>query len=60
MATFVRVKDKTTGHTYSIADTAVDSDQHTVLKADAVDTNGRPLPPEYAETKSSKSTSKES
>ncbi len=58
MATFVRVRDKRTGHTYSIAETAVD-DNHEVLKdAEAVDPNGRPLEAEYAEPKSSSSTKK--
>lgn len=52
MSDFTRVRDKKTGHTYSIATGAVDKDQHQVLEdADAVDANGKPLPPEYAETK---------
>ena len=55
---FVRVTDKRTGHRYSIAETAVDESQHNVLKQDAVDSDGRPLPPEYATSKSATSSEK--
>ena len=47
--TWVRVKDKTTGHKFSVQEISVDEDAMTVLKQDAVGTDGLPLPPEYAE-----------
>lgn len=47
---WVRVKDKTTGHRYSVRGFAVDEDRHTVLADErATDASGRPLPAEYAE-----------
>lgn len=52
MSDFTRVKDRKTGHTYSIATGAVDKNQHEVLDAEAVDANNRPLPAEYAKTSS--------
>lgn len=39
---WTRVRDKGTGHHYTVA--VVDPERHTVLKQDAVDINGRPLP----------------
>lgn len=62
MPEYVRVKDKSTGHKFSIiASAAQDEDAYQVLKADAVDTNGEPLPPEFnTESLSSKSTSGQS
>lgn len=49
MPEWTRVKDKTTGHKFSVISSAVDEDAMTVLKQDAVDIAGEPLPPEYAE-----------
>lgn len=47
---WVRVKDKTTGHRYSVRGFAVDEDRHTVLADErATDTNGRPLPADHAQ-----------
>ncbi len=44
----VRVRDKATGHAYSIAAVAVDPELHSVLKgASAVGSDGRPLAPAY-------------
>lgn len=43
---FVRVRHNKTGHKFSIDERAV-RDHHTVLKQDAVDRNGKPLPPEH-------------
>ena len=44
MADFVRVKDKETGHEFSLAARSVNADLHDVLDKPAVDANGRPLP----------------
>lgn len=41
-AEWVRVKDKSTGHEYSVA--VVDPDAHEVLKKDAADMYNEPLP----------------
>lgn len=55
MTEYVRVKDKSTGHKLSVIKSTVDADQagespaFQVLKQDAVDVGGNPLPPEYAE-----------
>lgn len=46
MPTFVRVKDKNTGHEFSISANAV-RDHHTLLDKPAVDRNGRPLRPQH-------------
>lgn len=43
MPYFTRVKDKATGHEYSIR--FPDPDQHEVLDKEAVDADGNPLPP---------------
>ena len=49
MPEYLRVKDKSTGHKLSvIASVAADEDAYQVLKQDAVDIAGDPLPPEYA------------
>jgi hypothetical protein len=60
-ATWVRVKDKISGHKYSVVDSvaAADPDAYQVLKQDAVDHVGQPLPPEFADAspQSSASTS---
>ena len=42
MSEFYRVKDKTTGHEYTVR--FVDPDQHEVLDKPAVDVNGDALP----------------
>ena len=42
--TWIRVKDKITGHHYT---TAVVLPQHEVLDQPAVDANGKPLPPKH-------------
>lgn len=42
MYDFVRVKDKLTGHEFSVR--YADPDQHEVLDKEAVDRNGDPLP----------------
>lgn len=45
---YVRVKDKDTGHKYSVIASAVDENAHQVLKQPAVGDDGTPLPPEHA------------
>lgn len=42
MTTWTRVRDKATGHHYSVA--VVDPERHEVLKQAAVDRKGKPLP----------------
>lgn len=59
MPTYVRVKDKTTGHKFSVVASAVDERAQIVLKQDAVDVGGNPLPPEYAEKTGATTTPKE-
>jgi hypothetical protein len=54
---FVRVKDKTTGHEYSVR--FPDPEQHEVLKKDAVDINGDPLPGKPKTTVSKSATAKQ-
>lgn len=44
MADFVRVKDKTTDHEYTLAAESVNPDLHDVLNKRATDAGGRPLP----------------
>ena len=57
MPEYSRVKDKSTGHKFTVVASAVDEDAMQVLKQDAVDVIGEPLPPEYAtESLSSEST----
>lgn len=48
---WVRVTDKDTGHRISVRESAVPHGNFTVLKADATDLGGDPLPPEYDATK---------
>ncbi|GAB3776773.1 hypothetical protein FB382_004395 [Nocardioides ginsengisegetis] len=58
MPEYSRVKDKSTGHKFTVIASAVDEDAMQVLKQDAVDVVGEPLPPEYAhESLSSPTTS---
>lgn len=46
---WVRVKDKSTGHKFSVIESAAqDENAYQILKQDAVDVGGNPLPPEYA------------
>lgn len=56
-ATWVRVKDRTTGHKLSVVDSVAETDPgaYELLKEDAVDHVGQPLPPEFAKPKSSAS-----
>lgn len=44
---WVRVTDKDTGHKRSVLESEVPHGNYTVLKADAVDLTGTPLPPEF-------------
>lgn len=64
MPDFVRVRDKSTGHHYSVMASEAESnpDAYQVLKQDAVDTNGDPLPGEVPESsgQSATTTKKES
>lgn len=50
MPEWVRVKDKSTNHKYSVVASVVDANPEAfqVLKQDATDAGGDPLPPEYA------------
>ncbi len=48
MPEYTRVKDKSTGHKFSVIASAVDEESMQVLKQDAADHTGEPLPPEYA------------
>jgi hypothetical protein len=53
---YVRVKDKTTGVHLSVItddDHPINEDHYQILKGDAVDNLGSPLPPEYPESLSS-------
>lgn len=52
MPEWVRVKDKSTGHHYSVLSTEAENnpDAYQVLKQDAVDHNGDPLPGEVPES----------
>ncbi len=60
MPEYVRVKDKDTGHKLSVPASEVENnpDAYQVLKQDAVDTSGLPLPPEHATTSGSSSAGK--
>ena len=51
-----RVRDKATGHHYTIRAAGFDADKHAPLKSDAVDANGYPLPPKYRVAKATKAT----
>lgn len=58
-AEWVRVKDKSTGHKLSVVASVAetDPDAYQILKQDAVDHVGQPLPPEFNDgTQSSAST----
>ena len=48
---WVRVSDTSTGHRITIRESAVTHGNYRVLKADAVDVHGDPLPPEYGAVK---------
>jgi hypothetical protein len=50
MPDYVRVKDKSTGHRFTVlaAEAENNPDAYQVLKQDAVNVNGDPLEPEYA------------
>ena len=50
MPEYVRVKDRQTGHEFSLPDGTFDPDSVTVLKKDAVDPGGDPLPVKYKTT----------
>lgn len=54
MTKFIRVRDKGTGHAISVNADLVDTDDfveaYERLDEPAVDPNGNPLPPDYAET----------
>lgn len=56
MPKYVRVTDRDTGHRLSVPESAVAHGNYTVLKADAVDVAGDPLPPEHDATKPLSST----
>lgn len=58
MAEYVRVKDKETGHHYTVTRERYDSspDLWQELKQDAVDTAGAPLPPKYHTSVSTEAT----
>lgn len=53
---FVRVKDKLTGHEFSVR--FADPEQHEVLDKDAVDNNGEPLPPKPKTTATAQAAAK--
>lgn len=50
MPEYVRVKDKATGHEFSMPEGTFDEEAVTVLKKDAVDPGGEPLPTKYKTT----------
>ena len=50
MPEYVRVKDKSTGHEFSMPAGTFDEDAVTVLKKDAVDPGGAPLPTKHKTT----------
>ena len=54
--TWFRVKDKRTGHHYSTQN--VDPEHHQVLKQDAVDVNGNPLPAKHNTTRATQADTK--
>lgn len=45
---FVRVRDRGTGHEYTVSAALADNDAYERLDKDAVDPNGNPFPPVYA------------
>lgn len=50
MTEFVRVRDKATGHHYSMPVSGFDPDEVAELKQAATDSAGDPLPPKYKTT----------
>lgn len=62
MPEYVRVKDKDTGHHYTVLAQEVENnpDAYQVLKQPAVNANGDPLPGEIPETAASTTAKKES
>ena len=56
MPEYVRVTDTDTGHKLSIIESTVEHGNYRVLKSDAVDVHGDPLPPEFNATKPLSST----
>lgn len=56
---YVRVRDKSTGHHYSVlaAEAENHPDAYQVLKQDAVDANGDPLPGEIPDNKTTSGSS---
>lgn len=61
MPDLVRVKDKSTGHEFSAPQEAVEAnpEAYTVLKKDATDRAGRPLPPVHKAESKAVDTTKE-
>jgi hypothetical protein len=57
MPEYVRVRDNGTKHEYSVVASAVDPAAQTVLKEDAVDEIGVPLPPKHHAPKTAPSES---
>jgi hypothetical protein len=53
--TWIRVKDRTTKHEYSVVASAVNEDAHTVLDKPGADVDGTPLPPKHYKPLSNKS-----
>ena len=51
MSDYVRVTDTDTGHKITVLRTELDHGNYRELKADALDHNGDPLPPEFNATK---------
>jgi hypothetical protein len=56
MPDYVRVTDTDTGHKLTVLRSEVANGNYRELKADAVDHNGDPLPPEFGATKPLSST----
>lgn len=54
---WVRVTDKDTGHKLSIRESAVPHGNYAVLKQDATDLGGDPLPPEFKDASASTTSS---
>lgn len=50
MPEYVRVKDKQTGHEFSLPEGSFDPEAVTTLEKDAVDPGGAPLPVKYKTT----------
>lgn len=56
---YTRVRDRSTGHHYSVISSAVHPTAHEVLDEPAVDVSGTPLPPEYSASPSAAESSNE-